>query len=79
MEEISIDATEVAGFREVYPPLAGLTRSHIDTRQAAFYLNRETQTLRRWACFENGPIRPVRVHSRLAWPVQDIRRLLQTQ
>lgn len=77
MEVFSTVATEVAGLREVYPPLEGITRSHIDTRQAAFYLNRETQTLRRWACFENGPIRPLRVHSRLFWPVQDIRRLLQ--
>lgn len=25
---------------------------------------------------ENGPLRPIRVHGRLAWPVAEIRRLL---
>lgn len=62
--------------REIYPPLACINRSHVDTRQAAFYLSREAQTLRRWACFETGPLRPVRVHGRLLWSVAELQQLL---
>lgn len=51
-------------------------RSHVDTSQAAKWLNRKPQTLRAWACYEDGPIRPVRINGRLAWAVADIRRLL---
>ncbi|MFT4159228.1 hypothetical protein [Shinella sp.] len=57
-------------------PLDELTRPAVPTEQAAFYLNRRPQTLRSWACLENGPIRPLRIHGRLAWPVADIKRLL---
>ena len=58
-----------------YPPLARVTSSVVPTAQAAYYLNRRPQTLRGWACLENGPIRPVRINGRLAWPVADIKRL----
>lgn len=51
-------------------------RAFLDTREAAFHLNRRPQTLRIWACREDGPLRPVRVHGRLAWPVAEIRRVL---
>lgn len=56
--------------------LAQELRAALPTSEAAFHLNRAEQTLRLWACRENGPIRPVRVHGRLAWRVSDIRRLL---
>ena len=59
-----------------YPPIHAETRPAVETRQAAFYLGRKPQTLRIWACRENGPIRPVRVHGRLLWPMSEIRRLL---
>lgn len=59
-----------------FPPLEAETRPTITTEAAAYYLNRQPQTLRAWACFENGPIRPVRVGGRLAWPVAAIKRLL---
>lgn len=65
-------ATQAATF----PPLALETRSHIPTEQAAHYLSRRPQTLREWACTEAGPIRPLRLHGRLAWPVSEIRALL---
>lgn len=45
---------------------------HFTTVQAANALNRQPQTLRKWACLENGPIRPVRINGRLAWRVSDI-------
>jgi hypothetical protein len=51
-------------------------RPYVETAAAAYYLSRQPQTLRAWACLENGPLRPVRVHGRLAWPVAEIRRVL---
>lgn len=52
-------------------------RSHLPTDEAALHLGRKPQTLRRWAAFETGPIRPVRVSSRLMWSVASIRALLE--
>lgn len=57
-------------------PLDNESRSVLPTSEAATHLGRAEQTLRIWACYGSGPIRPVRVHGRLAWPVADIRRLL---
>ena len=51
-------------------------RTAVDTACAAYHLSRQPQTLRAWACLENGPLRPVRVHGRLAWPVAELRRVL---
>lgn len=48
----------------------------ISTFDAAEALNRAPQTLRKWACLENGPIRPIRINGRLAWRVSDIESLL---
>ena len=59
-----------------FPPLEQITRPAVDTAAAAHYLNRRPQTLRGWACHEDGPLRPVRVNGRLAWPVADLRRVL---
>ena len=52
------------------------SRAVLDTDTAARHLNREPQTLRVWACRENGPIRPIRICGRLAWPVSELRRVL---
>ncbi|MFZ6640313.1 DNA-binding protein [Undibacterium sp. TC4M20W] len=51
-------------------------RHSINTAQAAKALNRAPQTLRKWACLENGPIRPVRINGRLAWHLDEIAALL---
>ena len=56
--------------------LASETRAAVDTATAAYHLNRQPQTLRGWACLENGPLRPLRVHGRLAWKTEDLRRVL---
>ena len=58
------------------PPLESVTRPAVDTAAAAYYLNRQQQTLRGWACHEDGPLRPIRINGRLAWPTQKIRELL---
>lgn len=60
------------------PPLEVVTRPTVNTTAAAHYLNRRPQTLRGWACHENGPLRPLRIHGRLAWSVKEIRALLGT-
>jgi hypothetical protein len=49
----------------------------LPTNEAAASINRRPQTLRRWACLEDGPIRPIRINGRLAWRVVDLRGLLQ--
>lgn len=59
-----------------FPPLEAVNRPAVETAAAAFYLNRRPQTLRTWACFENGPIRPLRINGRLAWRVADIKALV---
>lgn len=57
-------------------PLERVTRPMLTTAEAAYYLNRKPQTLRVWACTEEGPIRPVRLHGRLGWRLSDVCRLL---
>ena len=59
-----------------FPTLQSVTRPNVDTAAAAFYMNRRPQTLRAWACLENGPLRPVRICGRLAWPVSELKRVL---
>lgn len=52
------------------------TRTVIDTSEAAFHLGRKPQTLRKWAAYETGPLRPVRIMGRLAWNVEEIKRIV---
>jgi len=63
---------------QIPPGLAAIAagRDHVATHEAAHALTRKDQTLRKWACLENGPIRPVRVNGRLMWRVADLARLL---
>ena len=60
-------------------PIECETRSAVTTAEAAFHLSLRPQTLRTWACFENGPLRPIRIGRRLAWPTAELRRLLGVQ
>lgn len=59
-------------------PLHTEVRSTLPTSEASYHLNRSQQTLRLWACRENGPIRPIRVNGRLAWRVADIKGVSST-
>ena len=65
-----------AGAIAHFPPLDHEAREVVPTDCAAYHLNRRPQTLRGWACLENGPIRPVRIVGRLGWRTDDLRRLL---
>ncbi len=62
--------------KAIFLPIAQETRSHIPTEQAAYYLSRKPQTMRLWSCKDNGPLRPIRLHGRLLWPVADLKKLL---
>ena len=68
--------TNPPAYQFKYTPLAEVTNPTVPTDAAAYYLNRKSQTLRAWACLENGAILPVRINGRLAWNVADIRNLL---
>lgn len=68
-----MEATRNAG---EFPPLEQESRPAVPTPAAAYYLTRQPQTLRQWACMDNGPLRPFRVNGRLYWRVADIRRVL---
>ena len=70
--DTSTSNSSVGGFA----PLDRETRETVETDTAAYHLNRKPQTLRAWACLENGPIRPLRINGRLAWRVADLKRLL---
>jgi hypothetical protein len=60
-------------------PLDAIVRPMLTTAEAAFSHNRKPQTLRIWACRDEGPIRPVRLHGRLGWPLSEIRQYLGVQ
>lgn len=72
-----LTGTPCAAAPQQFPPLEAVSRPTVPTEQAAHYLLRRPQTLRTWACNENGPLRPIRVGNRLGWKVEDIRRVLE--
>lgn len=78
MQTATHHSTDVrqAGAGPAFVSLDRETRAAVDTATAAYHLNHQPQTLRAWACLENGPLRPVRVHGRLAWKTEDLRRVL---
>ena len=60
-----------------FPPLEQVTRPTVPTEQAGYYLNRRPQTMRAWAMKDGtGPVRALRIHGRLAWPVAELKRVL---
>jgi hypothetical protein len=65
MKNLKFMAANPTGLPEVLP-----------TNEAAVAINRAPQTLRKWACLENGPLRPIRINGRLAWRVADLQALL---
>ena len=71
----STDVRQAATTAASFPPLEAVNRPAVDTAAAAHYLNRRPQTLRAWACLENGPLRPIRCHGRLMWPTAKLREL----
>ena len=60
-----------------YLPLEQVTRPNLTTAETAYYLNRRPQTLRGWACLENGPLRPIRIGGLLAWSTATVKELAE--
>jgi hypothetical protein len=58
-----------------FPQLDQVTKPNLTTAEAAYYLNRRPQTLRGWACLENGPLRPIRIGGLLAWNTATVKAL----
>ena len=51
----------------------------LTTKEAAEFLRLKPQTLRRWACYQNGPIQPARVcRGQLRWRGGDLNQLAGT-
>lgn len=71
----------IATYRETtvphqFTPLELEARPTVGTAAAAHYLHLAQQTLRIYACKENGPLRPRRINGRLHWATADLRQLL---
>ena len=64
----------IADLKELAAEAKG--RDTLSTNEAAPTINRSPQTMRKWACLEQGPIRPIRINGRLAWRVSDLLSLL---
>lgn len=64
-------------FNKSFPALDDVTQPNLDTEQAAYYLNRAPQTLRHWASSDKGLIRPHRIGRMLAWPTNEVRRIVK--
>lgn len=60
---------------EDFLPLDQETRPGVESDCAASRLNRKSQTLRCWAVYENGPIKPLRINGRRMWPTQKLPKL----
>lgn len=73
-------ATEVTQTAQATPTLHSITHPTdlrgLTTEEAAKLLKRQSQTLRKWAAYQSGPIQPRRVHGRLWWALADIERLI---
>lgn len=67
---------EVQALESYHHQLSAEIRATLTTSEAAKYLNRKAGTLRQWAFQGNGPLQPQRINGRLAWPVDEIKKLL---
>ena len=51
-------------------------RALATTDEAASILNIKSQTMYKWACYQSGPIQPVRIGGALRWKFSDIEKLI---
>jgi hypothetical protein len=59
-----------------FPATCATIRATMTTAEAAAALNRKPTTLTKWAWAGTGPIKPIRIYGRLAWPSDEIAALL---
>ena len=72
---VRLACLEKKQFTAQYLPLEQVTKPNLTTGETAYYLNRRPQTLRGWACLENGPLRPIRIGGLLAWSTATVKAL----
>ena len=59
-----------------YPPISKVTAPTVGADQAAFYLNRKPETLRKYAKMERPPIVPLKYGRQYLFRVADIKSLI---
>ncbi|MEO6321161.1 MAG: hypothetical protein ABIR56_10785 [Polaromonas sp.] len=73
--QVMREAHALQPFAAPFPPLTLVNKPNLTTAETAYYLNRRPQTLRGWACLENGPLRPTRIGGLLAWNTATVKAL----
>jgi hypothetical protein len=50
-------------------------------KDAAEYLSKSPQTLRKWSCLDCAPhgIRPIKINGRLSWRVSDLQKIFKNE
>ncbi len=56
-----------------------MLEDYLSTTEAAYYLGKCTETLRRWGREGNGPIKPVKIAGRFVWRINDVKSLLESR
>lgn len=74
--KLRVDIAHLSRTISTAPRETAPSRPVLTTKEAAHLLNRAPQTLRVWATYENGPIRPQRVNGRLLWATKDVMKLI---
>lgn len=77
IDRLRVDLARLSTMISNAPSRAISGKPTLTTKEAARLLNRSPQTLRVWAMYENGPIRPQRVNRRLQWATADVMRLIE--
>jgi hypothetical protein len=72
---VPIDQEKRAVVVLIYPPLENVVKPVLTTGEAGHYLDRASQTMRKWAATGEGPIKPLRINGRLAWPTAAVKKL----
>jgi len=57
-------------------PLSEVTKTHVPTKDAAYYLGRSQSTLMRWQRQGISEVSSLKIQGRLSWSVEDIKKLL---
>jgi hypothetical protein len=65
-----------ANYSAPFPPIDTVTKPNLTTAEYAYYSNIAEQTARVYACYDKGPIRPIRINGRLNWPTALVKSLL---
>lgn len=59
-----------------YPPISKVTAPTVGAEQAAYYLDRKPETLRKYAKLETPPIKPLKYGKQYLFRTADIKALI---